>query len=563
METGKTTAGISRRSFLGLGAFATAGMAMAGLAGCAPKTVDDADTAKAAGGAADWLGTEPDVKADTTESTKLLIVGAGAAGLAAAASALDLGLDFILCEKNSTVQETREYFGAVNTRYHKEANIEVDELKLLNELTRYASGKCNQDLIKMWIRESGELVDWMEPMMTAAGKPCVLEVHEPHPTGGTDYFVPVLQHVWMTPYTPPTRNDVFAQHIADAGNPARFGYKLIKLVHDGGKVTGAIFETESGTVQIDAENTLLATGGYPANPAMMSALSPAALSCCTSSSYAINDTGDGIKAGIWAGGVKDEEAAPMIFDRGSVAPGVDCGYVGEGDAAALPGTIYQENIGSQPFMKVNRNGVRFANESTPYDFICNAAAQQPGGVWCSVFDSNAPDDIIRFNTLGCSAFARQMMMAGMPLEEFFKPSLDQGIMMKADTIDELADMLGFTGDAKEAFLAQVERYNAQADAQKDDDYGKEPYRLSKIAQAPFYGCWFGGTLLTTLDGLRVNKDCQVLSADGSVIDGLYAAGDVSGSFFSGNYPEYMVGVASGRTTTQGRHVARLLAGDLK
>ena len=58
----------------------------------------------------------------------------------------------------------------------------------------------------------------------------------------------------------------------------------------------------------------------------------------------------------------------MIFDRGAVAPGVDAGYVGEGDKAALPGTIFQENIGSQPFMKVNRNGVRFANESTPYDF---------------------------------------------------------------------------------------------------------------------------------------------------------------------------------------------------
>ena len=67
---------------------------------------------------------------------------------------------------------------------------------------------------------------------------------------------------------------------------------------------------------------------------------------------------------------------------------------------------------------------------------------------------------------------------------------------------------------------------------------------------------------TTLDGLRINKDCQVLDADDQVIDGLYAAGDVSGSFFSGTYPEYIVGCASGRTSTQGRHVARFLAGDL-
>ena len=72
----------------------------------------------------------------------------------------------------------------------------------------------------------------------------------------------------------------------------------------------------------------------------------------------------------------------------------------------------------------------------------------------------------------------------------------------------------------------------------------------------------GGALLTTFDGLRITKDCQVLDAQDNVIEGLYAAGDVSGSFFGGNYPEYIAGCASGRPSTQGRHVARLLAGDL-
>ena len=122
--------------------------------------------------------------------------------------------------------------------------------------------------------------------------------------------------------------------------------------------------------------------------------------------------------------------------------------------------------------------------------------------------------------------------------------------------------LGFEGESKKAFLEQVERYNQQFDAQVDDDYGKEAYRLSAIRTAPFYGLWFGGTLLTTIDGLRINSECQVLDEKGAAIEGLYAAGDVSGSFFSGNYPEYIVGVASGRSSTQGRHVARKLGGDL-
>lgn len=558
---------ISRRGFLGLGALAAAGSALA-VTGCAPtrqgeEKLSDTGTANASGNPA-WLGDEPEIgEIARTEDTDFLIIGAGCAGTAAAATASDMGLNFICCEKNASVQETREYFGGVNTKYQKEAKIEIDEAKLLNELSRYASGKCNQKLINMWIRESGETLEWFDPIMQAADKQGVLTVHTAdHPTGGTDYYVPVLEHLWLTPYEPPMRNDLLADYVAAAGNPIRFGYEMVRLIHEDGKVTGAIFETDEGRVQINAANTLIATGGYPANPDMMEALSPAALACSTAASFAPNDTGDGIKAGLWAGASKDLEAAPMLFDRGAVAPGVDAGYDGAGDSRGLPGTIFQENIGSQPFMKVNRRGVRFVNESAPYDFMGNAAAQQPGGVWCQIFDANAPEDILRFDTIGCSGFAKQMMAVGMPIEEFCAASLESGIMMKADTLEELADLLGFEGDAKTAFLDQVERYNAQFDAQKDDDFGKEAYRLSAIRQAPFYGCWFGCSLLTTLDGLRINEHCQVIDEDCNVIEGLYAAGDASGSFFSGNYPEYLVGVASGRSTVQGRHVARFLAGDI-
>ncbi|MCI2242604.1 FAD-binding protein [Adlercreutzia faecimuris] len=559
--------GLTRRSFIGLGAVLAAG-ATAGLAGCAPRSREaglaPGGGSTGAAASADWLGEEPALgSVARTEECDLLIVGAGTAGLAAAATAADLGLDFILCEKTGTVQETREYFGAVDSPYQQAMQIAIDKPKLLNELTRYASGKCNQEVLKVWIDESGETVAWFDALMQeATGKPCVVDVTPEHATGGTDYYLPTLQHVWLTPYEPPTRNDVFAAHIEQAGRPARFNWTMTRLIHEGGKVTGALFDTDEGTVQVNAKNTLLATGGYPANPAMMEALSPATLAVCTASSFAPANTGEGIKAGLWAGASKDRESATMIFDRGAVAPGVTCGYVGEGDARMLPGTIFQENIGSQPFMKVNLHGKRFVNESMPYDFLCNAAGQQPGGVWCQVFDANASDDILRFDTIGCSAFAKQMMAVGMPVEEFCAASAEQGILKKADTLEDLADQLGFEGADKESFLAQIERYNAQFDAQIDDDFGKEAYRLSAIRQAPFYGCWFGGTLLTTIDGLTINKHCQVLDGDGEVIEGLFAAGDCSGSFFSGNYPEYLVGVACGRSTTQGRHVARYLAGEI-
>ena len=80
--------------------------------------------------------------------------------------------------------------------------------------------------------------------------------------------------------------------------------------------------------------------------------------------------------------------------------------------------------------------------------------------------------------------------------------------------------------------------------------------------APFYGTWFGGSILTTGDGLRINEDMQVLDASTKPIEGLYAAGDCSGSMWANNYPEYIVGCACGRTLTFARHAVRHIAGDL-
>lgn len=69
-------------------------------------------------------------------------------------------------------------------------------------------------------------------------------------------------------------------------------------------------------------------------------------------------------------------------------------------------------------------------------------------------------------------------------------------------------------------------------------------------------------MLTICDGIRINSECQALDCNAQPIEGLYAVGDCSGSFFSGNYPEYLIGVACDRTLTEGHHVVRKLAGEI-
>lgn len=560
---------ISRRTFLGLGAAAAAMGSAAALSGCAPKAPDSSLSETGGQGAgeagASWLGVEPEIAEGditSTEETGLLIIGAGTAGLAAAATAADLGLDFMIADKNTMVQDTREYFGAVNTKYTKEAGQEVDKIRTMNEIARYSNGRTNRAVLKVWLDESAECFEWVDELVQkATGKELYLEIAPDLTDHG--YFAPTVNHMHAPYYSGVMRNDVLQQHIEEAGQSIAFGYELVKLVHADGKVTGAIFNTDAGYVQVNAKDgVLLATGGYAANPIMMEALQPNVSKCVTANSYSMVCDGSGIKTALWAGAAMDEVPCPMIFNRGAVDVGVDAGYIGSDEDAIFPGTIFQLNMGSQPFMAVNRKGVRFTNESLPYDNICNASAMQPGGVWCQIFDANAPEDIDRFNQAGCARLTTDAIRQGVAIDDLCASALEPGIMKKADSLEELADMLGFEGDAKQAFLAQVERYNELYDAQQDEDFGKEPHRLSAIRKAPFYGCWYGGSLLTTIDGLTINEEMQVISTTGQVIEGLYAAGDCSGSLFAGTYPEYVVGLACGRSSTQGRHIARRIAGDL-
>ena len=555
-EKGPTMA-FDRRTFIkGAGSAALAASTLSGIA------FAEETTAPAAPVAPSWLGAEPEVaEADITDTkeTTLLIVGAGTAGLACAATALDMGLDFFLAEKLPVISESREYMGAVNTQLIKDAGIEADTGMLLNELSRYASGKCDRDLIKMWIDESAEAVEWYTPMFNAVGEAVMLPDYGGEEQGGTLYYSPVTEHMSGTAYIPPTRNEVICNHITDNGGVVNFDYEMVKLVHEDGKVTGAIFNTDDGYVQVNAKYTVLACGGYAANPEMMQALQPDAVACTTAAAFNPPCTGTGIKAGMWAGAAKQNDPTPMLFDRGAVEPGVDAGYVDNGKGGLmLPGTRFQLNLGSQPFLKVNRNGKRFANESTPYDNICFAAGMQPGGVFCQVMDADAPQDMVRFMQGGCAAASREFMAQGGTIDSYVEMA-GVDLIKKADTIEELADMLGFEGDAKDAFLATIDEYNALYDAQKDTQYGKEAYRLSQIRTAPFYGCWYGASLLTTLDGLCINADLQALDSNKNPIEGLYAIGDCSGNFFATNYPEYIVGVAAGRSTVQGRHLAKAVA----
>ncbi len=526
----------------------------------------------------DWLGKEPDIdEAAITETidTDIVIVGAGNGGMFAAAYAAANGLNFRVVEQNSAVQDTRHWYGAIDSSAAKDAGAPAtDKAKLLSEISRYASGKCDQRVVKTWINESAAMHDFMRSILEDKyGWECEFtagdEAKWPDENGehNTDYLFPVQEHNYMASEsksgTP--RNVLLQQYIEELGYTVDFKTSLAKLEKDAdGRITGIIAQsTEDGHfIRYNAnDGVLLACGGFPGNPYMMEQLDPLGTSVTTACSYSPSDKGYGIRAAVWAGANLDKEAAPMLFDRGIVAPGVDGGYV-ESESAfggkAFPGTIRQYNPGTQPFLKVNRNGERFANESCPYNDIVYAAAHQPGRVYAQICDANILEDAKRFHTIGCSAQTRNGGEAY--LQGKMDEAIEAGALFKCDTIEELADKLGFTGEAKDTFLATIDRYNELYDNQNDADFGKPAYRLSAIRQAPFYGCWLGASLLCTEQGIAINEKGQALDNDNKPMPGLYVTGDMSGSFFANNYPCLMAGVAMGRTLTFAMKAIKQMAG---
>ena len=526
----------------------------------------------------DWLGTEPDIdEAAITETvdTDILIVGAGNGGMFAAAYAAANGLNFRIIEQNGNVQDTRHWYGAIDSAAAKAAGEEpFDRAKLLSEISRYASGKCDQRVVKTWINESAAMHDFMRSILedkygwvcdftsgTEAAWPAENAEHN------TDYLFPVEEHNYMASERESglARNELLLQYIQELGYGVDFKTSLAKLEKNAeGRITGIIAQNMDDDHFIRynaAKGVLLACGGYAGNPYMMEQLDPLGTSVTTACSYSPADKGYGIRAAVWAGANLDKEAAPMLFDRGIVAPGVDAGYVDSESAfggKAFPGEIRQFNPGTQPFLKVNRNGERFANESCPYNDIVYAAAHQPGRVYAQISDANMLEDAKRFHTIGCSAGTRKNTMEG--LEKTFASAEEKGCFFRADTIEELADKLGFTGAAKDTFLATVERYNELYDKQNDEDFGKPAYRLSAIRTAPFYGYWLGASLLTTEQGIAINDKGQALDTNNQPMAGLYITGDMSGSFFANNYPCLMAGVAMGRTLTFAMKAIKQMAG---
>ncbi|MCR5137199.1 MAG: FAD-binding protein [Oscillospiraceae bacterium] len=570
---------ISRRTFL---KGAAAGALTAALAGATSGVAfADEPAAAAEEKSSTWYDAKyfakPDPITDIAETveTDVVVVGAGNGGLVAAASVVDQGAKLVLVEKNAMWITWAGEMGAYNTKLMKEKyGIEYSDEELLeisNEICRYASYENDQRLVNLWLFNSGRTMDWFVDQMESKGvhmfletdmkdcrfmnKPQTHTVYETFEELGPNYMGSQLA------------NPKWVEIIEEKGGNIMWETTAKQLVQDeDGKVTGIIVQAKDGKyIQINtAKGVILSTGGYGGNPEMMDALRYRDKDVICNNLGCAFAMGDGIKMAMWAGADIDRNhAGGVAFDRAAV------------DLDHHTGAPYTSGLGdiwwpgSQPWLNLNTHGERFCNEDNTYDFHINSWLVQPGHIGFQIFDSNYWDDVVAFHTTICSrvvavpgARNSEVLPNVMPCKDgeqfynvYIKPALDSGKLMQADSLDELADMLGFEGQYKENFLKSIERYNELCEKGVDLDFGKQKKDMTPIKQGPFYGIALGSWLLATMNGVRVNTNLQAIKADGEAIPGLYVVGNDMGGFFSNSYPQMFGGTAQGKTVCFARLAA--------
>lgn len=549
---------ISRRDFLKGAALGAVGIAGLGLTGIPTKAEAAVEEQSAFPAGADWLGEAPEIaESEITETieTEVLICGGGTGGLFAGAATAELGLQTLIIEKNAMLGTVRDDIGSIGSRLQIEDGSIVDKAEAIKTHMMYCAGRVDERLAHIWANESGAAVDWYEQILEESGG-AKLWVE-----GGYDQLPEGFYKKFPTGHSPAyeegmTGTIIVSEYVKAKGGEIRLETPLVKIECEGKKVTGVIArDTLNKTyIRINAsKGVIIATGGYQQNTAMLHALQPDTVNLMPP----LTDgavSGEGIKACLWMGAEMDDVHTSMLFDRRAIPPN------------ETPATATQVGFfwtGSQPFLKLNLRGERFANESIPYDFMPHTASMQKDKCYVMVYDANYGADIERFNTVGCS---RQYPYPNGAAPNIPFPAVDgmnqglieQGLIQVADTLEELAEKVNVP---VETFVASVNRYNELFDAQEDADFYKEPYRLSEIRTAPFYAVRTCSYILCTLDGIRIDTQMRPLDTDSEPFEGIHVIGDASGSYYAHTYPNFFTGHAAGRTLTFARRVARVLNGE--
>lgn len=416
-------------------------------------------------------------------TTDVVVVGGGGAGLSAAIAAKEKGANVVLVEKMLMLGGNTNYatagINAANTKLQKKLGIEDNAELFYNDTMKGGKNVNNPELVKKLTTDSANIIDWLTERgadlseVVFTGGQSAKRTHRP---AGGQAVGPVIV-------------DALAETAEKDGIDVRTESEVTKLIKTGDKVTGVEVKHKGETYNITAKAVVMATGGFGANAKMVAEYKPSLEGFGSTNSPAI--TGEGIKMVKAVGGdlvdMTEIQTHPTVVHKKTA--------------------MITEAVRGEGAILVNREGKRFVSELETRDVVSKAELEQTGKSAFLVFDQEVREKLGAIN-----GYVRK------------------GFTVEGTTVEELAKKIGV--DAK-GLVDTMAKYNGYVKAGEDKDFGKTALPR-ELVKAPFYAIEVSPAVHHTMGGVRINTNAEVLTADGKVIPGLFAAGEITGGVHGAN-----------------------------
>lgn len=416
-------------------------------------------------------------------TTDVVVVGGGGAGLSAAIAAKEKGANVVLVEKMLMLGGNTNYatagINAANTKLQKKLGIEDNAELFYNDTMKGGKNVNNPELVKKLTTDSANIIDWLTERgadlseVVFTGGQSAKRTHRP---AGGQAVGPVIV-------------DALAETAEKDGIDVRTESEVTKLIKTGDKVTGVEVKHKGETYNITAKAVVMATGGFGANAKMVAEYKPSLEGFGSTNSPAI--TGEGIQMVKAVGGdlvdMTEIQTHPTVVHKKTA--------------------MITEAVRGEGAILVNREGKRFVSELETRDVVSKAELEQTGKSAFLVFDQEVREKLGAIN-----GYVRK------------------GFTVEGATVEELAGKIGV--DAK-GLVETMAKYNGYVKAGEDKDFGKTALPR-ELVKAPFYAIEVSPAVHHTMGGVRINTNAEVLTADGKVIPGLFAAGEITGGVHGAN-----------------------------
>ena len=457
----------------------------------------------------------------------VVVVGAGATGVSAALTAQQNGANVILLEKAATPGGVSIIAGGpmgIDSKDQQEAGV-AGTFTTADVLKYWQDYNCWMDDGQLFYNisnRSGETIDWLEENgmeFTFMGTE-----QAAHADGFQTYHIYKDQENKAGYYT--TLIDKFTE----AGGQVYFETPATELKAENDAITGVIATAKDGTTyDISCKAVVLGTGGFGANADMIEEEVGFPLETFTTGTQ----TGDGatMSRAIGAGKGKTIQQYHGVTSYSGIQTGQGKDEIAK--AIYMPTSVW-----------VNRRAARFCPEDLNYDTaLCSNAAATQGEYFYSIISE---DMVKALEEGGAKALDVDTAVAYEPTIPMFsidegwtefraalEDGVSKGIVFKGANVSELAANMGIDAESLEKTLAD---YNASCENGADPVYGKASKYMKSLGEGTLYAVKARPVSLGGIGGVLVNSNLQVIKDDGTVIKGLYAAGNDVAEMFNNSYP---------------------------